>query len=137
MSLHAKPPNLHAEWTVIRDAELKALRCVQVEQRLMKQDPGTIRPVLAPKASSLQAISRAALLEPSSYSISFSSVSSIAGISSSIAGISRPTYKEAGLPESIADMYLQHFTYSKLRSPSKRQFLRFSNQEIHRYCCDD
>lgn len=45
----------------------------------MKQDAGTIREVLAPKAGALQAIDSAACLQPSSYSISFSSVSSIAG----------------------------------------------------------
>lgn len=58
---------------------LSKSRSKQVERRLAKQDVQSMREVIAPKAAALQALGQAGSAQPSRYSISFSSVSSIAG----------------------------------------------------------
>jgi hypothetical protein len=52
---------------------------MQVEARLTRQNPRTMREALAPKAAAVQAIGDAAMLYPVASTVGFSSVSSIAG----------------------------------------------------------
>lgn len=52
-----------------------------MEARLLKQTPGTMRSVIAPKVGSVQNIGEAASLAAVSQTLMFSSVSSIAGFS--------------------------------------------------------
>ncbi len=53
----------------------------QVEARLLKQTPGTLRAVIAPKIGAMQNIGAAAAAAAVSQALMFSSVSSLAGFS--------------------------------------------------------
>lgn len=60
---------------------LRGIVVCQVEARLLKQTPGTMRAVIAPKVGAVQNMGGAASLAAVSRTLMFSSVSSIAGFS--------------------------------------------------------